>query len=143
MKQRTGSFLVWGASLMLVAAGGYLVFSKESGGPERREFGRATPVATQPVGEAAFADIIEAIGTTRANESVILTARVSETVERVNFQDGMRVEKGAIIVELTNFEEVALVRERKAAVLEAEQQFERVQNLVKSGNASRATLDQR
>lgn len=142
--KRQGTILIWSASLLLAAAGGYLIlFDGGADGDGRRGFDRTTPVEIQTVTTGEFADVIEALGTTRANESVVLTARVSETVQRINFEDGMWVKEGTILVELTNSEEVALVRERKAAVKEALQQFERIRDLVKTGNASQAALDLR
>jgi membrane fusion protein (multidrug efflux system) len=141
--KRQGTILIWSASLLLAAAGGYLFFIGEDADSDGRGFERTTPVKVQSVTMGEFADVIEAIGTTRANESVVLTARVSETVQTINFEDGMWVEEGTILIELTNSEEVAVVREREAAVKEALQQFERIRDLVKTGNASQAALDLR
>lgn len=142
--KRQGTILIWSASLLLAAAGGYLIlFEGDAGGDGRRGFERTTPVEVQTVTTGEFADVIEALGTTRANESVVLTARVSETVQKINFEDGMWVKEGTILVELTNSEEVALVREREAAVKEALQQYDRIRDLVKTGNASQAALDLR
>ena len=142
--KRQGTILIWSASLLLAATGGYLIlFDGGADGDGRPGFDRTTPVEVQTVTTGEFADVIEAIGTNRANESVMLTARVSETVQKINFEDGMWVKEGTILVELTNSEEVALVRERNAAVKEALQQFERIRDLVKTGNASQAALDLR
>src|SRR3546814_18411135 len=41
-------------------------------------------------------DGIEALGTARANESVVIAAKVNETVKRVNFDSGDYVEAGAV-----------------------------------------------
>ena len=142
--ERQGTIIIWSAGLLLAAAGGYmLLFGGGSQGNRGQGFDRTTSVEVQSVTTGEFADIMEALGTTRANESVTLTARVSETVQKINFDDGMWVEEGTILVELTNSEEVAVVREREAAVKEALQQFERISDLQKTGNASQAALDLR
>ncbi len=108
------------------------------GGPR----GGATPVV---VGTARYVDLsdrISAIGTARANESVLLTARVTESVRKVNFTDGMMVDKGAILIELTNAEESAQLAEAQATLAEARKQYQRITGLVKKGNASRSRLDE-
>lgn len=100
-----------------------------------------TQVVVAPAGPVLFIDSIEAIGTARANESVMLTAKVTDTVRRINVADGAVVEKGDILVELTNDEESALLAEAKANLTEAEQQYSRISDLVARGSYSRARLD--
>jgi len=87
-------------------------------------------------------DRVEALGTLRANESVSLTAAVTETVTGIHFDDGQRVKSGAILVEMTSAEEHAQLREAQATVDEAKRQFERVQSLATQGTASRSLLDE-
>jgi membrane fusion protein (multidrug efflux system) len=89
-----------------------------------------TPVVVASVQRAEFAEELEAIGTARANESITITAQVTETVRRVNFEDGMSVNQGDILVELTDTEENAELREARIALDEAEKQLRRVANLV-------------
>ena len=71
-------------------------------------------------------DEVEAIGTTLANESVTLTAKVTDTVSKVRFEDGELVESGQVLVELTNTEQAALLAESEANVQDARNQFESV-----------------
>lgn len=85
---------------------------------------------------------LEAIGTARANESVLLTSRVTDTVRKVNFEDGMFVEAGKVLIELTNAEETAQLAEAQATLDEAARQYERVQNLIEQGLASEVQLDE-
>ena len=99
------------------------------------------PVTVTAVHYDDFVDTIEAIGTAHANESVTLTAKVTETVRAISFEDGQHVEKGALVAELLNTEQSADLAEARAAKVEADQQFERIANLVTKGNASRAQLD--
>ena len=88
-------------------------------------------------------DRVEALGTLRANESVSLTASVTETVTGIHFDDGQRVKAGAILAEMTSAEEHAQLEEAQATVDEAKHQFERVQSLATRGTASRSLLDER
>ena len=90
---RKGVLTIWLVAMGIVAAGVY--FNYFASGPNQnpgRDFNAAIPVQVASVGEVHFSDVLEAIGTARANESVDLTARVSETVQKVNFEDGQWAE---------------------------------------------------
>ncbi|MCU7795748.1 MAG: efflux RND transporter periplasmic adaptor subunit [Candidatus Thiodiazotropha sp. (ex Semelilucina semeliformis)] len=103
----------------------------------------APQVIVAEVREADFVDRIEALGTLKANESVALTVNVTETVTAIHFDDGERVEKGATLVEMTNREEHALLREARANLDEAKRQFKRVKRLESQGIEAQSLLDQR
>lgn len=107
----------------------------------QRRGGGAVQVVIAQVAPHDFIDQVESIGTALANESVAITTKVTETVTRVNFEDGMYVESGDVLVELTNAEETALLSEAKANVDEATRQFERVQNLINQKLAAQTQLD--
>jgi membrane fusion protein (multidrug efflux system) len=100
-------------------------------------------VVVAPVSREEFFDRIEAIGTAFANESVVVTAQVTESVQRVNFEDGQEVEAGAVLVELTSAEESAQLAEVRANHAEALRQYQRISELVAGGSESRARLDER
>tara|TARA_R110002072_G_scaffold89232_6_gene200038 strand:+ start:30019 stop:31140 length:1122 start_codon:yes stop_codon:yes gene_type:complete len=106
-----------------------------------RRGGDAVSVVVAEVSLQSFVDQVESIGTALANESVAITTKVTETVTKVNFEDGMFVNAGDILVELTNAEETALLNETKANVDEATRQFERVQNLIEQRLAAETQLD--
>jgi membrane fusion protein (multidrug efflux system) len=89
-----------------------------------------------------FVEQIEAIGTAQGNESISITAKVTESVQKVNFEDGDYVEKGRILVHLTNAEETALLSEAQATLDEASQQYKRVSNLMSQNLASQTQLDE-
>lgn len=108
---------------------------------DQRFRGGEVPVVVAKVEPQDFVDQVESIGTALANESVAITAKVTETVTRVNFEDGDYVDAGDILVELTNAEETALLSEAKANVAEATRQFERVQNLIRQKLAAETQLD--
>ena len=106
----------------------------------------AAPSASVIVAEArqeSVEDRVEALGTLRANESVTLTASVTETVTAIHFDDGDRVEAGETLVEMTSAEEHALLEEMRATLDEAQTQYERVKSLTKQGTAARSLLDER
>lgn len=101
------------------------------------------PVIVTQVREDRFADTVEALGSLRANETVTLTATVTETVTAINFEDGQRVEAGDILVEMMSAQEASEVDAEQATVDEAQRQVARLQPLIKSGAASKSLLDER
>lgn len=108
----------------------------------------AQPAAPAPVTLAEvrlerFVDRVEALGTLRANEMVVLTANVTEQVTALHFDDGKRVQAGALLVELTNAEENAALQEARAAEEEAKAQYERVKPLAAQGSAAKSAYDER
>ncbi|MBI1326147.1 MAG: efflux RND transporter periplasmic adaptor subunit [Alphaproteobacteria bacterium] len=100
-------------------------------------------VIVEAVSQQQFTDNIEALGTLKANESITLTATVTDTITAVNFSDGQRVNKGDALVEMTSAEEAANLAQERSTLTEARKQLERIQTLAAQGNASKALLDQR
>ncbi len=97
--------------------------------PPAANRGPPATVTTAVVASKPWSDAIEALGTARANESVLVTAKVTETVVRVNFEDGDLVEAGDVLVDLSGRAEVAGLAEAAAAYRESQQQFQRQQQL--------------
>lgn len=100
-------------------------------------------VIVERVAQQRVADQLEALGTLQANETVRITATVSETVSRILFQDGQAVAAGDVLVALTDYEETALLEEAESLADEAERQHQRIARLVADGNASQSLLDER
>lgn len=105
-------------------------------------FGGAPIVGLTPVERRIIADELESVGTSVANESVDLTAKVSETVFKLNFEDGEFVEKGKILVELVNADEASRLAEAQANVDDANRQLERINNLSARDLVADNELDQ-
>ncbi len=103
--------------------------------------GQAVLVTLASARTAEVVDEVESVGTALANESVTLTAKVTDTISKINFEDGMYVETGDILVELTNSEETALLAEAQATVEETTRQYNRVANLIDQNLASETQLD--
>ncbi len=103
----------------------------------------AVAVRAVPVQMVDFHDRVEALGTLRAKESVALTATVTDTVTAIKFDDGQRVEKGQVLVEMAAAEERALLGEVKSIVAEAELQYERTKGLAKRRLIAETVLDER
>ncbi len=100
-------------------------------------------VIVQTVAQESIRNRIEALGTLRGNESIRLTSNMTKTVTRLNFEDGERVEKGRVLVEMTSAEEIALLEEARTNAEDAERQWRRLRALVTQGAASQSMLDER
>lgn len=127
---RRGLVLGW-AALALAGCGG---------APGERTAGPET-VVTTVLAAVAWQDRIEALGTARANESVTLTAKVNETVVRVDFDSGDLVEAGQVLVDLSGRVELAGLEEARAALQEAEQQYRRQQQLAEQKVIAASQID--
>jgi membrane fusion protein (multidrug efflux system) len=98
-------------------------------------------VGVTPVGRQTIYDTVEAIGTANANESLTVTAKVTDTVRAVDFEDGDYVDAGDVLVQLTNREEEALLAEARANLDDAENQLARVENLAAQNLIPESDLD--
>lgn len=102
---------------------------------------QAPLVAAERVRYEELYDSVEALGTAQANESVTLSAKVTDTVRRVNFEDGDFVDAGTVLIELTNQEEQALLDEARANLDDAQRALQRVEDMSKRGLAATQDLD--
>lgn len=105
--------------------------------------GKPQPVIVAAARLAEFVDRVEALGTTRANETVRVTATVTETIVKIHFDDGQRVRAGDVLVELEKSEEEADFRAAEAVVTERRLAFERARDLESRKFAATAQLDER
>jgi len=93
--------------------------------------------------EIAFPLTIEALGTTRANESIDIRPLVSQQIVAIRFEEGERVEAGRVLVELQSAEARAEVASAKATLAESTSQLRRAQQLYETKAVSTSELDQR
>jgi len=125
----------------LIAVSIWLYYGGQGEDQRRGRGAGIVSIVSEPVVSRQFSDIVEALGTARARESVVMTTRVSDTISKVAFEDGQIVKKGDLLIELQSVEEEAQLREAIATFKEAESQFARIADLVKRGNASTANLE--
>lgn len=126
--------------ILLIGLLGYLNWPSEGG--KKTKAVRTTPVKVFSVDYRLFPVTIEALGTANANESVVLTAQVTDTVTELNFEDGDSATRGQLLVQLNNKEEVARVEQLEISLAEAKRQLKRVNNLAKTSAASEQLLDE-
>jgi len=122
---------------------GIWLFNQDSGGAGsgRPSFGGPVIVVAETIVKEPLVMSIEALGTAVASESVTVTASLTETVRRVNFEDGDYVDKGTVLVELTNTEEEAQLAEARANLGDAERQLQRLRDLDQRGIAAASDVD--
>ena len=103
---------------------------------------RVVSVKTATIALAKFKDAVEAVGTSRANEQVLITSKYSDLVDEISFKDGATVKKGDILVRLNSREEAAKVKELEANLAESVAQLNRFQDLYTKKATSKSIVDQ-
>jgi len=121
-----------------------VVFLMVSGGGLSGQPGPGViPVGVAPVEVVEdFGDTIEGVGTARANEAVVVTANVTETVEEILFEDGDTVEAGQVLVRLRQGEEQAELKAAQARLDVRKASFARVKGLEQQQAVSTAALQE-
>ncbi len=104
--------------------------------------GQGPAVAVELVRRQIIADQLESVGTATANESLNLSAKVSDTVSKIHFSDGQSVQQGDILVELTNSAEATRLAEARASADDAKRQYERLQNLATTNLIAPTDVDE-
>jgi membrane fusion protein (multidrug efflux system) len=100
-----------------------------------------TKIKVAAVEMQPFSDELVALGTLRANESIDVTANVTEKVARVRFRDGERVEAGQVLVELVRNEEVSEIDRARAELSREAAELARVETLAADEIATPSELD--
>lgn len=138
----TSRLIIAGVVAVAALAAAYFLWVRGDGERGGRERGGGPVLVTLGAVETrAFADVIEAVGTAKANESIDITAKSADTIGKLNFTDGQRVEKGFVIAEMTSREQAADLGAARASLAEAEKAYTRVSDLARKGFATRAQLD--
>jgi membrane fusion protein (multidrug efflux system) len=85
---------------------------------------------------------VDAVGTLRSSESVVVRPEISGRIERLNFTEGAAVAKGQVIVALDDSVPAAELAQAKANLALAESSFNRTQELEKEKFVSATAKDQ-
>ncbi|MGQ0587859.1 MAG: efflux RND transporter periplasmic adaptor subunit [Gammaproteobacteria bacterium] len=101
----------------------------------------ATPVVVGQVEQRQFVPQIEGLGTARALESVLVTARVSGRIVQIDFKEGARAKAGQALVRLEDDEERADLKAAEAEAEQAESRFKRLTELSEKGLVPRDDLE--
>lgn len=129
------------SGLLLAAAIGLVACGSNAGGGPGGPGGPPAVVTTQPAAMATWTDRLDAIGTARASESIAITSKLSERVERVRFESGQRVEAGQVLVDLDVGGDVADLDAARTAYREAQRQYDRQRQLAEQKLIPTSQLD--
>ncbi len=133
---------------LVLLVGALAAGCSDSAGPAgtRADRGRVArgpvPVVTRVVVASRLEDQVEALGTTRANEAIDITAKTGNTITAIRFREGSAVARGAVLVEMDGAEARAGLGAAEAAVAESRSQFHRSRELFATKALSAAQLEQ-
>lgn len=130
------------ATMLILALPGLVALGACTEQQQQQQASSAVPVVTETVSLHSISDRIEAVGTTRANESVELSPRVSNAITAIHFEEGALVEKGQVMVELESSEARANLAAARADLVEIRTRLERTRQLIENQAVSRSQLDQ-
>lgn len=104
----------------------------------------SSPVAVDvtQVGTARLIDDINAVGSIRSNEAVVIRPEVSGRIARLNFNDGQHVKKGQLLIAFDATVNQAEVQQAKAELGIARANFERTVDLAKQKFISERARDE-
>lgn len=103
--------------------------------------GKPVSVVITTIQPQPWTDTLQALGTVKAHESVTVTAKVSETVERVHFESGQWVNRSAPLVTLTGQQQQAALAAAQASANEADRLYQRQAQLAAQQLIARSMLD--
>ena len=147
--QKKHIFSITGLLTLFLAAGLLLLPQLRDAGEKTSGYALArtpskapVPVITVIAANETFTETLEALGTTTANESVVITPTLEERVVDILFEDGDAVSKDQVLVKLDDSEARYLLAEVNATLREQQKQFERISKLAKTNSTSRSRLDE-
>lgn len=135
--------------ILLVTAGavvgGWVWYSERDSSNAAQENGRGARVLeilAAPVERALVRSIVEAVGTTRASDSIDVVPTVSGRIAEIHFTAGQEVETGDLLISLDRATEQAAVAEAQALLEDARGQLERAKQLAERQTVSKARVDE-
>jgi len=103
---------------------------------------RAATVEVASVETRTLRETVEAVGTTRAKQSIDIVPETDGRVVELAMRPGIRVEKGAVLVRLDDTIARADVAEAEARLTEREQALARITQLRRTNAVAEATLEE-
>src|SRR4051812_2045053 len=93
----------------------------------------ATPVEVQTVGVAPIVDALRAIGTLRADQSIIVRSEVPGVIVKIGFVESLSVTRGQLLIKLDDTIARAEVQQAEAALNLAQRNYDRASELARTG----------
>lgn len=127
-------------TFVVAQAAALLVFAAPAAAQHRHR--GAIPVEAQAVKAEPIVETVEAIGTLRANRSVMVRPEIAGLVTRIGFKDSTAVRKGQVLYSLDDAITRAQLRQSKAALDFSEHNYKRAIALYKKGAGTAKARDQ-
>ena len=118
------------------------LYLPESQGQQNKRQAKATQVQAHTVTTSRQANIIESLGTARANQAIKLVSAQSDYIKHIHFDDGDKVQKGQLLIELQDAEEKTRVEELEIRLKEENRKLNRLKQLAKTQATARSALDE-
>lgn len=133
-------------ALLAVAGGGggYWYAQRAAAPPPAAGPGGPPPAAVEVVRAETgpVTSRIEAAGSLRANEQVVIASEIAGRVAAIRFDEGRPVAEGDLLIELDSSTLEAETAQVRANLALARMTFERMQTLVERGTGTRVSLDE-
>lgn len=130
--------LAYGSLIIILIAVAWRYYADSASSPRPRS---APQVVLFEVKQSDITESLEALGSARAAESVILTASVTEKISNIAFEQGQFVKKGQALLTLADDEERAQLNVAKIELANQQREYKRIENLVKQKSVSGSELD--
>jgi membrane fusion protein, multidrug efflux system len=104
--------------------------------------GAAVMVEVGTVQSVRIEDDVQAVGTLRARQGVMLRPEVSGRISRLGFADGQRIRRGQVLVQLDDSLQRAQLQQAKAQAAIAQTNLKRNRELLAQGFVSQSAVDQ-
>ncbi|MBE0619035.1 MAG: efflux RND transporter periplasmic adaptor subunit, partial [Burkholderiales bacterium] len=124
--------------LMPQPAGG----QRPASAPAARPGGFSIPVETAKVALETLQEDVNAVGSLRSNESVVVRPEISGRIKAIDFVEGAQVRKDRALIVLDSSTQEAEVQQARANLALAQTNYERTQELQKSNFVSANAGDQ-
>lgn len=133
-----GRIITVGALLVAMVAAAWWMLT-----PQQAQRGQRPPTAVNlaPSIERDLVDQVEAVGTSRAAQAVVLLAEVPGRVAEIHFQQGQQVKRGQLLVSLDDRNARATLARSEAEFQRAQDDFRRGQQLVERRAISESEVD--
>lgn len=130
-------------------AGGAGPDARRAATPPPAPAGAATAGPRGPVGveaaraeRVALSETVSAVGSLRANESVVLKPEIAGRIDRIGFEGGSQVRKGALLVVLDASVAAAEAEQIRAELALARSNYQRTADLARQKFVSESARDQ-
>lgn len=127
-------------AILTAAAIGWHLWPRQEAAADQQQ--PALPVTVAAVSGGTAAELFRGIGTIAAQDSVTLSAEAAGRIVKIPVSDGVRVSKGALLLELETRDEAAALEAAEAELATARASYERDQKLVKQGHVAEERLEQ-